>query len=399
MHYDPAQDNASLFAAHRDFAQRHLHAFGPPFTAVARDPDKVLRIGWLSPRLGAGPVATFLGGLLGRFDRSRHRHLLISLMPEHDVAQRLRNRADETIDASGLDDARLLQRLRDFELDVLIDLAGHATWNRIGVVAQRVAPLQVCWLDWFDTTGVAAMNAWISDAWLTPADSSQRYSERVVRLAAGRFCYTPAGDAPAPMREGGDEVVFASFNRLAKLNDEVVDTWTEILRRVPDARLELRARHLDEPATRAHVAARFTRRGVAAERLGLGGELPYRELLAAYRRVDVALDPFPFSGCTTTCDALWMGCPTITLPGETFVSRQSASLLWRLGRGEWVAADRADYIERAVRLAANIGTVRLQRVSLREAVRTRLCDAQRQADDFAVTIRELWRERCATSGA
>lgn len=396
IHYDPAQDNAILFAAHRDYVQRHLRAFGAPFTRSARDPEKTLRIGWLSPRLAAGPVATFLEGLLAHFDRTRNQHLLLTLMPAQDsTAQRLQALADEAIDLSGLDDVHLLQRLRALDLDVLIDLAGHATWNRIGVLAQRVAPLQLCWLDWFDTTAVAAMDAWVSDAWLTPVGGTQRYSEQVVRLASGRFCYTPVQAAPLTSREGNGVVVFASFNRLAKLNEGVVDVWAAILQRVPDAVLEIRARHLDEPATRAHIAARFAARGIAAMRLRLHGEVPYSDLLAAWRHVDIALDPFPFSGCTTTCDALWMGCPTITLPGETFVSRQSASLLWRLGRDEWVARDRVDYVERAVELASSIDSVRAGREQLREAVRVHLCDAQAQADDFAAALRTLWRGRCA----
>lgn len=396
MHYDPAQTCEGLFAAHRDYAQRHLRAFAPPYLRRAADADKALRIGWLSPRFGAGPVSTFLGGLLAQFDRSRHRHLLIDLGREQGAeAQALRALADDTIDAGGLDDRRLLQRLRDLDLDVLIDLAGHATWNRIGVVAERVAPLQVCWLDWFDTTAVAAMDAWISDRWLTPQGSAQRYSERVVHLPSGRFCYTPPADAPEPTREGGGSVTFASFNRLAKLNDGVADAWADILRRVPDARLHLRARHLGEAATRERVLARFAARGIAAERLQLGGDLPYRRLLEAYRQVDVALDPFPFSGCTTTCDALWMGCAVIALPGETFVSRQSAGLLWRLGREDWVARDRADYVERACAAAAQVDALRGGRADLRVAARTHLADAARQAGEFAALLRELWRERCA----
>ncbi len=396
-HYDPEQDNAALFTTHRDYAQRHLRRFGSAFARTARDPEPPLRIGWLSPRLEAGPVATFLEGLLAHFDRSRHRHLLINLMPAQDsTARRLQALADEAIDASGLDDVHLLQRLRALDLDVLVDLAGHATSNRIGVIAQRVAPLQLCWLDWFDTTAVAAMDAWISDAWLTPPGSTQCYSEKIVRLATGRFCYTPADPAPPASREGSGAVVFASFNRLAKLNDGVLDAWAEILQRVPDAVLEIRARHLDEPATRAHILERFAARGITPGRLRLHGEVPYHDLLAAWRHVDIALDPFPFSGCTTTCDALWMGCPTVTLPGETFVSRQSASLLWRLGRDEWVARDRADYVARAIGLATNIESVRAGREQLREAVRLSLCDAQAQADEFADALRTLWRERCST---
>jgi protein O-GlcNAc transferase len=396
MHYDPAQDNVSLFAAHRDFVARHLKAHGLPRVAPVTDADaeKRLRVGWLSPRLGAGPVATFLDGLLAHFDRTRHHHMLIDLQPTHDAtAHRLYALAEETVDASGLDDAQLLHRLRSLDLDVLIDLAGHSTANRIAVLAERVAPLQLCWLDYFDTTALPAMDAWITDPWLTPMASTQRYSERVVRLASGRFCYTPMDDSPAPCRVGESTIVFGSFSRLAKLNEQVLDVWAEILHRSPSAQLELRARLLGDADNRARLVARFDARGIDAERLRLGGALSYPELLAAYQRIDIALDPFPFSGCTTTCDALWMGCPTITLPGDTFVSRQSASLLWRLGRDEWVARDGADYIGRTLALAANIESLRANREALREMVALRLCNANAQAQEFATALRDLWRTR------
>lgn len=396
MHYDPKQDNAGLYAAHRDFAHRHLPRFGPAF-APRRVPgaDDVLRVGWLSPRFGDGPVSTFLTGLLAAFDRTRHRHLLVALRPADAGAAPLRALADEWVDAAGLDDAALLQRLRSLDLDVLIDLAGHSTWNRARVLAQRVAPLQVCWLDWFDTTGMPAMDAWISDAWLTPHDSSQRYSERLLRLPAGRFCYTPPRPSPPPEYAGDGRVRFASFNRLAKLNDGVVAAWARILHRVPQAQLELGTRLLDDDATREYTLHRFARHGIPRERLQLHGRRSYAELLAAYRQVDVALDPFPFSGCTTTCDALWMGVAAVTLPGETFVSRQSASLLQRLGRESWIARDRDDYVERAVALAADVAALRAQRAALRASVQEKLCDAPAQARDFAAALQTLLHDRHA----
>lgn len=400
MHYDPAQDNEMLFAAHVDYARQHLRAFGAPFARAARDAEKPLRIGWLSPRLGEGPVARFLAGLLGAFDRTRHRHILVALQPVFDdTGAAIARLADEAIMLGGLDDAALLSALRRLELDVLVDLAGHATANRIGVVVQRVAPLQLCWLDWFDTTGVPAMDAWISDRWLTPEDGTQRYTERVARLDAGRFCYTPLADAPPARREPSAQIVFASFNRLAKFNEDVVATWAHILRAVPEALLELRTRMLADAGTQAHIRARFAEHGIDPQRLRLHGAVPYRDLLDAYAHVDVALDPFPFSGCTTTCDALWMGCPVVTWPGETFVSRQSASLLRRLGRDEWVAHSREGYVERTIVLARGVDAVRAQREALREEVRLRLCDASAQARDFAAALRGLWREKCVQSGA
>jgi predicted O-linked N-acetylglucosamine transferase (SPINDLY family) len=362
----------------------------PPLAARDANPKRALRIGWLSPRFTEGPVPVFLANVLRAFDRARHKHFLIALQPGGDGAtDRLRQLADEWFDLAGLDDTVLLQRLRALELDVLVDLAGHSTANRLAVVAQRVAPVQLSWLDWFDTTGAPAMDAWISDRWLTPDDSTQQYTERLVRLDAGRFCYTPPDDAPPATYAGDGTFVFASFNRLAKLNADVLDAWASILRRVPGARLELGARLLDDPATRAYTLDRFAALGIGADRLRLHGHRPYGELLAAYRAVDVALDPFPFSGCTTTCDALHMGAAVVTLPGETFVSRQSASLLERLGRGAWIARDREAYVERAVALAAQAEALRCERETLRADVVARLCNAGAQARELAALLDRL----------
>ncbi|HEV7489721.1 MAG TPA: hypothetical protein VGO25_02875 [Rhodanobacteraceae bacterium] len=399
MHYDPRQTNRTLFDALRSYAQRHVRTFAPPFVSSRDDdPRRTLRIGWLSPRFNAGPVASFLPGLLGAFDRTHHRHLLIALQPGRDAATaRLQSLADEWFDLSGLDDPALVQRLRALELDVVIDLAGHSTANRLAVIAQRVAPVQVSWLDWFDTTAIPAMDAWISDAWLTPDNSTQHYTERLLRLASGRFSYTPPDGPPSAAHAGDDAIVFASFNRLAKLNADVVASWSTILQRTPGSRLHLGARLLDDPGIRAHTIGRFAAHGIGADRIVLNGQRSYEDLLASYRGVDIALDPFPFSGCTTTCDALFMGCAVIAIAGETFVSRQSASLLWRLGRDEWVARDREHYIERAVGAAEQVRLLRAGRNTLRETVRERLCDSASQARDFAEALQSLVAEKAARS--
>jgi tetratricopeptide (TPR) repeat protein len=294
MHYDPGQTNPALFdaldafaktwlpAGPRDASPEPLDAALPPLdvdassidAAISIAPARPLRIGWLSPRFGEGPVATFLTGLLAAFDRTRHRHVLIALQPFRDSATaRLQALADTWLDLGGLDDATLLHRLRALELDVLVDLAGHSTANRLRVVALRVAPLQVSWLDWFDTTAVPAIDAWISDRWLTPDGSTQRATERIVRLGAGRFCYTPSREAPSPTHTHAGPVTFASFNRLAKINANVVAAWAAILDRVPGSRLRLAARLLDDDGTRAFTIERFAAEGIAPERLGLHDDL------------------------------------------------------------------------------------------------------------------------------
>jgi len=395
MHYDPAQDDARLLDAATAHVARHVPRFAAPFAPMrSPDPDRPLRIGWVSPRFADGPVTSFLPPLLRAFDRADFHHVLVALGPIPDESA-WRALADDWHVLPRLDDAALLERLRALDLDVVVDLAGHATGNRSTVLAQRVAPVQLAWLDWFDTTGLPAMDAFVSDPWLTPPGSPQRYSERVVHLEHGRFCYAPPVDAPPPTYTGDGTVTFASFNRLAKLHDGVLRAWAAILHAVPEARLALGARFLDDAPTRAHTLERFARHGIAPGRLLLQGQRPYAALLEDYRSVDVALDPFPFSGCTTTCDALHMGCAVVTLAGSTFVSRQSASLLWRLARDAWVARDADDYVARAVGLARDVATLRAGRVALRGDVERVLCDGATQAREFAAVVRHLWRDYCA----
>ena len=397
LHYDPRQDNAALFGAHRHWAQRYARPFGAPWRPrPVHEAPRRLRVAWISPRFEEGPVARFFTGLIEAFERAGFEHHLVALRPERgEAGARLRAAADAWHALHGLDDVALLQRLRAAEFDIAIDLAGHSVGNRLRVLAQRIAPLQLCWLDYFDTTGVDAIDGWISDAWLTPPDSPQRYSERLLRLPAGRFCYTPPPHAPARERDGDAAPAFVAFNRLAKCNDAVLDAWAEILKRVPDATLEIGAALLADSAVHARTLERFAARGIGPERLRLQPERDYAALLDAYRHADIALDPFPFSGCTTTCDALWMGVPVIAMTGSTFVARQSASLLERLGRSEWIARDAADYVERAVALAADVEGVRAQRTPLRAQVLARLCDAPTQAREFAALLRAEWDARTA----
>jgi len=398
LHYDPDQQPAANYAAHLAWAARHAPESDIP--RIERSTGPRLRIGWLSPRFTEGPVARFLTGLLAAFDRERHEQVLLELHPLRDgCTQILEDLVDEVVELHGLEDAALLARLRGLQLDVLVDLAGHAPFSRPQVLTRRVAPIQLSWLDWFDTTGLPNMDGWISDPWLSPADSPQEFSERLLRLQSGRFCYTPPECAPEPSRMDDGPVTFVSFNRTAKLNDPVIEAWARILDAMPGAELMIGTGELDDDGSRALLLDRFAARGIQASRLRLHGRQTYTNLLAAYRQADIALDPFPFSGCTTSCDALWMGVPVITMPGWSVVSRQTASLLWRLERPQWVALDVDDYVARAVSLAGTADDVRQQRAALREAVRTRLCDTTAQATEFAALMRRLVDERDASGRA
>ena len=382
----------ALHAAHRAWASRHApDALQQALPAAAGSSPR--RLGFMSPRLHEGPVATFLEPLLRELDRTRFEVRLYSGSAHVDAASaRLRGLADGWCEAWRLDDAALVDRLRADRIDVLFELSGHAPAHRLRALARRAAPVQVCWLDYFCTTGLAAIDWYYSDAGLSPEGGPQRYSERLLRLPAGRLCYLPPADAPPVAVRPPRPLRLGSFNRLSKLNDEVAAAWSHILAALPGSVLRLKAHGLDDPRTRAWVhARRFAPHGIGPERLEFEGHGSHGEAMAAWNAVDVALDPFPFSGCATTCDALWMGVPVVTRAGATLLSRQSAALLGQAGLQELVAQDWDDYVRLAVELGRDAPRRAQLHAGLRERARAGFADAPRFARAFEDAIESCWR--------
>jgi predicted O-linked N-acetylglucosamine transferase (SPINDLY family) len=397
LQHDPDADAASIAHAHRDWAARYMPVVAPrwipeqPFA----DPDRALRIGWLSPRFFAGLIETFFIDELHCFERSGMSHVLYDSAAVGDPATaRFRAAADEWRDVSALDDAALCAQIRNDRIDVLVELSGHGPGNRLRALAARPAPVQVSWLDYFHSSGSAAIDVLISDAILSPAELAANYSERVVNLASGRLSYSAPLDAPeiAPRADG--PIRFGCFNRLAKINDAVLAVWSRILDGVPGSVLCLKARAFDAPDMRAQFLGRAASFGIPLERVELLGYSTHRDTLAVYNDVDIALDTFPFSGCATSCDALWMGVPVITRCGKTMVSRQTASLLTSIDRPEWIANDDQEYVARALKCAAEPIRSRTQRASLRQRTRETLGDVNRHAGELSAALREIWRLWC-----
>lgn len=396
MQHDPAMTADAIAEAHRAWAVRHMPQVAPRWPAQAShaDPDRCLRIGWLSPRFFSGLVADFFLPVLEKFDHGDAVHVLYDSGGIDDaVAARFRNAADEWRRVDELDDAALCDAIRNDRIDVLVELSGHSPGNRLRALARRPAPVQVAWLDYFHSTGTEAIDALISDEVLSPPRFDHHYTERVLRLPSGRLCWTPP-DAPVVTPRDATPLRFASFNRVNKLNDEVLAAWSRILVGVPGSVLRLKARAFDLADERAYFIARCTRHGIASDRLELLGYGSHAQALAAYADADIALDPFPFSGCATSLDALWMGVPVVTRLGETMVSRQSASLLTALGLRELVAENTDDYVRRAIDLAINAQQRRRLRMTLREDVRTKLCDVDRHTSELSAVLRDAWRHWC-----
>jgi predicted O-linked N-acetylglucosamine transferase (SPINDLY family) len=358
--------------------------------------DKILRVGLLSATLRTHPVAWLALAGLEMLDPA-HFELVCLAQPESaDPMQRRFRAAAREWHVVGPTPAA---QARALDLDILIDLGGYGDHGLLPACAERLAPMQVKWVGLQNhSTGLAEMDWFVTDRWATPAELAGAYSERLIVMPDGYVCYTPPPHAPdvspPPVMQRG-YVTFGCFNNYAKITAELVSTWCNILHAVPDARLLLKCHQFQESALAAKTVARFAAHGIAPERIEVRGMSAHRELLAQYADVDIVLDTHPYSGGVTTCEALWMGVPVLTLPGETFASRHSTSHLSNAGLADWVAADRADYVRSAIARAGDPATLATLRAGLRRRMRASpLCDAPRFGRNLGTALRQAWQEMC-----
>jgi len=353
------------------------------------------RIGLVSADFGQHPVGLFTVAVVEAMRRAGAPPVCYAGRRQPDpVNARLRAAAAAWVDIAGLSDAALADRVRADGIDVLVDLAGHTEGNRLGVFARRAAPLQLTWVGFPGTTGVAAIDAIVADARLIPPGDEELYSERVLRLPESAWCYDAPGlrlpDAPPPLLARG-HATFGCFNSLAKLNDDVAAAWAAILARTPGSRLVLMAQGLSDGEGRRRTLARLAAAGIDPARVELRPFGSPGDYLAAHGAIDVALDPFPFGGGTTTCDALSMGVPVVSLIGDRFAGRMGLSFLTSAGAPELAAADVAGYVDTAVALAGDPARLAALRAGLRARMAaSALCDADRFAAHFLAAVGAAW---------
>lgn len=375
----------------------------PPFSNT-RSIDRKLRIGYVSGDFRSHSVAYFLLPLLEAHDRDRFEVICYSSNARRDdVTERFERLADDWVKIRGTPDDRVAERIRRDEIDILVDLSGHTNDNRLMVFARKPAPVQVSWLGYPNTTGLRAMDYRITDELADPAgDGDCLYTEKLIRLPGGFICYqrdvhSPA--APAPADASGRPLTFGSFNTLGKVTAGVVDTWAELLNAIPGSRLVLKAQALAGESTRASVVEQFAERNVAPERLDLLGLVPSKtEHFRSYSKIDIALDTFPYNGTTTTCEALWMGVPVVSLSGSHHAGRVGASILHRVGLADLTAHDRASYVSLALGLARD----EQRRGELRSGLRgmmqgSALMDQPGFASEMEDAYRSMWSAWCGES--
>lgn len=346
----------------------------PPLVSSPRQ-GRRLRVGYVSGDFcGNHPVPFFLGPVLAHHDRARVEVFLYPSRDAHDAtAKRLAGSAEHWTSLAGLTDREAAERIRADGIDVLVDLSAHCRYNRLGVFARRAAPVQAHFLGYCATTGIEQMDYWIGDSVLFPQNAREQFSETPWALPRVWMSYDGREDLPQggwkPDPDG--TIWLGTCNHLSKIQDRTMDLWARVLHVLPQAKLLLKSGQLDQAANRDRTLSAFAARGVEATRLCLLGSTPdWREHMATYDRLDIALDPVDaVSGATTTGDTLWMGVPVVTLAGNTVAKRMAASLVTGLGRPEWVVTTPEAYVEMVVRLAADVDGRRAVRAGQREKMR------------------------------
>ena len=367
---------------------------------------KSLRIAVISPDLHEHPVGYFLSGLLTHVDTAAVTWLAYSDYNPRALspwAQALRARFAKVRNTTGLSDAEIAASVYDDRVDVLLDLTGWTRGQRLGVFAHHSAPVQLAWLGYFASTGLAAIDGIVADALSIPTDEEHLYTEKVWRMPHTRLCYDIYWDSkawpvqPLPAKENGF-LTFACFQFLGKVNQEVLRTWGDIARHAPTAHWYIQSHQLDHPLARRQLEERLAAVGISGSRLTLHGKMSFPDYMQAYQKVDVLLDTFPYPGGTTTLEALWAGVPTLTLATPGMLGRQGQALLGAAGIDEaWVCPDHASYIARAVAWAQAEKWQELAqlRASLRDRVQTSPAfDTVAFARDWLALIRTIWTDAC-----
>jgi protein O-GlcNAc transferase len=401
LNYRADVGDDAIAAEHREWDRLYARPAAPAAPPIARDGDasRRLRIGYVSADFRSHSVSYFLEPLLAQRDRGAAEVFLYSDVAIRDATtERLAALADHLVPILGQSDDAVAARVRADGIDILVDLAGHSGANRLMVFARKPAPIQASWLGYPNTTGLAAIDFRITDAIADSPGAEALHSEKLIRLPDGFLCYQPPADAPAvaplPAAVGG-HVTFGSFNNLAKVTPEVVRCWATILHGVAGSRLMLKSHTFADAGIVRRYLALFAESGIAADRLDLLPRILATEgHLAAYHRIDVALDPFPYNGATTSCEALWMGVPVVTLAGSRHAGRVGASLLSRLGLGALVAGDEAAYVATATSLAGDLAALAALRAGLRQRMlQSKLCDAAGFAREMEGAYRRMWQSR------
>ncbi|MCH8218625.1 MAG: hypothetical protein IH892_17840, partial [Planctomycetes bacterium] len=399
MHYKPGVERSFFFREYAEWGRRHAPV-APRRTPHRNrpDPDRCLRVGFISPDFCGGPVARSFEPLLDGVDRTTMRlHGYANVRKPDEVTTRFAGKFDLFRNIHAQHHAEVADQIEDDGIDILLEVAGHCMGNCLGVLAYRPAPVQVDY-GGISTSGMAQIDYRLTDETIDPPETLQYYTETSLYLPGGLLSFAPPQDSPPvaeqPAARNG-YVTFGSFNNNLKISPEVLALWARILRATPDARMVLKFSAGDDAGVRAHYYRLFEAMGVSRDRLLIRGLMPFGDYLRFLSEVDIALDTYPYNGCITTLDALWMGVPVVTLTGDTFVSRWGLSILSRLGLEVFAAPDEQAYVEKACGFAGQIPELQQIRSALRGMMlHSPLCDPVRLAREVQGALRTMWHHWC-----
>jgi protein O-GlcNAc transferase len=377
------------------------------FVDMSVSTNRPLRIGLVSADLRGHPVGLFIHGLLTKINANRLQVIIYSNANKNEdvLSARIKSHALAWHNISGISDVKVAKQIRDDLVDVLIDLSGHTGGNRLPLFAWQPAPVQITWLGYWASTGVPGIDYLLADKISIPIEESGYFSEKVHYLPDTRMCLESPrnGDEPdvstLPAISNG-YITFGSFQNVVKMNKAVLTTWSKLLAAIPTARLRLQSQLSNDAGVCEQLLDQLLSVGIECDRVTIKPPQQHRDYLASYGEIDIVLDTFPFPGGTTTCEALWMGVPTVTLAGETMIARQGASMLTSAGLKDWVANTEEEYVSLAIKKASDLNSLASLRNSLREQVRSSpLCNAELFAQHFENAIFEMWKDKIRSINA
>ncbi|QFZ92969.2 tetratricopeptide repeat protein [Synechococcus elongatus] len=380
-----------VLQAHQTWASKYFDLQNQSIKLPVFDSVRKVKIAYLSGDFRSHSVSYFIQGILESHLREQFEIILLSNTKREDKKTDVfKALADQWIDIKDLDDEDITQQIKALKIDILVDLSGHTDGNKLSILSQQIAPVQMTYIGYFATTGLPTIDYWITDEVVHPLETPELSTEKIIRLPRCYLAYQPSPEAPivaeTPALKNGF-ITFGSFVASRKISDYSVMLWAAILQEVPNSQLLIKNRNCRSSIYRSELLDKFALCGVDSDQIILDEAKPsLAEHLEIYNKIDIALDTYPASGCTTTAEALWMGVPVLTRLGDLMVSRNSASLLHALNLQDWIAETDEEYIEKGIQFAQSIDQLVLLRQGMRERfMQSELYDSQdltRHLEDF-----------------